>query len=234
MPPIPNRFQVTIPSPRADGRDSNQVKVLIVLKMSIVIKCPKCSIANDEMLYLIQNKFTVIPAESLVKICVDAYSKAEIIKSKHLLFESYPGEHDFTRDDEIDVRRHLKDIIDVFKMMKPERLPVFYATDVNRLTVITVKNVIPLERELRTDVNRLKNEMEKINKTYVKRAQLDSCKVRLLKEVNKMINAKIAEQMRQKAQKGQQKPTETRRGRCQYKYKGFIAANGNTLRNITK
>lgn len=56
--------------------------------MSSAVKCSSCNIVICELLCFIQNKLEVMDEESLVRICVTAFSEKDIEDGKSLLFES--------------------------------------------------------------------------------------------------------------------------------------------------
>lgn len=52
------------------------------------LKCVNCNIVINELLSFIQNKIAVIDNESLIRICISAFSEEEVECAKKLLFTS--------------------------------------------------------------------------------------------------------------------------------------------------
>lgn len=99
-----------------------------------IVKCSNCNIVINEVLAFIQNKCEVMDEESLVRICVTAFSSEDIESAKNLLFDS------ITTDVRKKIRkrvgkslRNLNDVIALFKETEPEDTPIFVARNLHKL-----------------------------------------------------------------------------------------------------
>lgn len=124
-----------------------------------VVKCKNCNIVICEMLFFIQNKMDVIDEESLVRLCVSAFSVEDIESAKRLLFDLIS-----TTRRKIQCRkdgkslRNLYDVIAVLKEVDPKKVPIFVAKELLKLPPFTfdhidatrlLKDLLILQNELR-------------------------------------------------------------------------------------
>lgn len=137
---------------------------------SQVVKCNQCNIVINEVLCFVQNKHDIMDNDSLVLICVTAFSKEDIHGAKSLLFQAIPTDlRNITRKMDGKMQRDMEDIINVFKRTDPEKVPMFVAHDLNKLPPITFDHV-DVTRLLR-DLLVLRNDVENIKENYVTKEQ---------------------------------------------------------------
>lgn len=135
------------------------------------LKCNHCNIVIDEMLSYIQNKISIIDDESLVRICVSAFTSEEIKVSKTLLFESLPsGLRNINRKNKGKENRDLNDIISLFKRTDPDVIPVFVSRQLEKLPPVTFDH-LDVTRLLK-DLTLLQTEVNTIKASYVTVKQL--------------------------------------------------------------
>lgn len=143
--------------------------------MTDIIKCNVCSIVIDEMLSYIQNKISIIDEESLVRICVSAFTSEEIKNSKSLLFSAVPAERrQIQRKRKGKESRDMEDIISLFKSTDPEILPVFVARQLEKLPPITFDHLDCTK--LLKDLTRMSAEIENFKTTYATLNHLEELK----------------------------------------------------------
>lgn len=146
--------------------------------MTSKVKCTNCNIVIDEMLAYIQNKLSIMDEDSLVRICVSAFTKKQIENSKLLLFESLPSEkRKQSRKGQGKESRELNDIINLFKITDPDVIPIFVARDLEKLPPITFDHLDVTK--LLKDITLLQNEVKVIQSSYVTVQQLEEVKLDL-------------------------------------------------------
>ncbi|XP_060810103.1 uncharacterized protein LOC132904205 [Amyelois transitella] len=144
--------------------------------MTDIVKCNVCNIVIDEMLSYIQNKISVIDEESLVRICVSAFTGEEIKNSKSLLFSAIPTERrKIQRKRKGKESRDMDDIIMLFKSTDPENLPVFVARQLEKLPPVTFDHLDCTK--LLKDLTRMSAEIENIKSRYATLSQLEEMKL---------------------------------------------------------
>lgn len=133
-----------------------------------LLKCTNCNLVVNELLTFVQNKNDIMDSESLVRICASAFNTEDIDKAKCLLFQSISSEmRNIKRKNKSKqgkANKDLFDIIDVFKQIDPEKVPVFVASDLNKLPPVTFDHV-DVSRLLK-DIILLKQEVHDIKSTY--------------------------------------------------------------------
>ncbi|XP_060809968.1 uncharacterized protein LOC132904055, partial [Amyelois transitella] len=143
--------------------------------MTDIVKCNECNIVINAMLSYIQNKISVIDEESLVRICVSAFTTDEIKKSKSLLFNAVPAERrQIQRKRKGKEGRDMEDIIMLFKSTDPEIIPVFVAKQLEKLPPITFDHLDCTK--LLKDLTRMSAEIENIKTTYATVNQVEELK----------------------------------------------------------
>lgn len=151
--------------------------------MSATVKCNECNIVIDEMLSYIQNKLSVIDEETLVRLCMSAFTGAEIQNSKSLLFEAVPTDKQIVqRRGDKKEHRDLNDIINLFRTADPSSIPVFVARQLEKLPPLTFDHLDCTK--LLKDIVRLQADMNSVKATYVTLNELED----LRKEVRSMKN----------------------------------------------
>lgn len=151
--------------------------------MSVTVKCNECNIVIDEMLSYIQNKLSVIDEETLVRLCMSAFTGAEIQNSKSLLFEAVPTDKQIVqRRGDKKEHRDINDIINLFRTADPSSIPVFVARQLEKLPPLTFDHLDCTK--LLKDIVRLQADMNSVKATYVTLNELED----LRQEVRSMKN----------------------------------------------
>ncbi|KAI5639743.1 hypothetical protein NE865_07820 [Phthorimaea operculella] len=155
--------------------------------MANILKCNQCNLVVDELLTFVQNKLDTMDFESLMQICVSAFTPSEIEKSKTLLFESVPTDRrKIKRKNVGKERRDMADIIGVFEELDPELIPVFVARNLDKLPPVTFDHIDVTS--LLKDIVRLKSKVEEIKTSFVTREQLEA-------ELSKMRGDQVNDQV---------------------------------------
>lgn len=135
------------------------------------LKCNGCNIVICEVLSYIQYKNDVMDNESLVKICESAFSEKEIEEAKLLLFESLPTkQRKIVRRKDGKTKRNVEDIINIFKEVDPDTIPVFVARDLQKLPPVSIDHIDVVT--VLKDVIKLRNEISDIKENYATVAQV--------------------------------------------------------------
>lgn len=101
-------------------------------------KCSLCNIVLCELFAFVQNKHEVMDNESLIKICITSFSEFDIDEAKSLLFESIMvKQKKKSRRNDGKKQRDLENIINLFKQIDPEMIPIFAAKDLQKLPPIS-------------------------------------------------------------------------------------------------
>lgn len=116
-----------------------------------------------------------------MRICISAFSSEEIETAKCLLFQSIPTQLRKIKRKPNNGKRDkdLFDVIELFKIVDLEKIPVFVAHDLNKLPPITFDHV-DVTRLLK-DILKLQNEVKLIQNTYVTNEQLIQTKEDLMR-----------------------------------------------------
>lgn len=150
-----------------------------------LVKCATCNIVINEVLAFVNNKIQVMDEESISRICVSAFSDADIVAAKNLLFASIPKTKKKTqRKGDGKTRRDIDDIIRLLKETDPENIPVFVARDLEKLPPVLFDHV-DVTRILK-DLLRMQQDINCIKENYVTVDQLDTVK-RDLKSLNENV-----------------------------------------------
>lgn len=116
--------------------------------------------------------------ESLVKICNSAFTEAEVLEAKTLLFESVnSAQKKVARRSDGKKKRNLEDIISFFKEVDPDSIPVFVARNLQKLPPISVDHVDVVT--LLKDVVSLRNDINAIKECYATTRQLQELQMDL-------------------------------------------------------
>ncbi|KAF9823601.1 hypothetical protein SFRURICE_011907, partial [Spodoptera frugiperda] len=138
----------------------------------------RCNIVIDELLSFVQNKLSVIDDDSLIRICLSAFSNDDIKKSKTLLFESVSTDkRNIRRKQKGKEHRDLADIIGLFKSTDPDLIPIFVARHLERLPPVTFDHLDVTK--LLKDLTLLKDEVREIKANSVTVDQLEKVKLDL-------------------------------------------------------
>ncbi|CAB3223445.1 unnamed protein product [Arctia plantaginis] len=80
--------------------------------------------------------------ESLIRICVSAFSASEIEDAKKLLFESVTTKRrNISRRKDGKKQKDLEDVICLIREIDPDKIPVFVARDLQKLPPISFDHV---------------------------------------------------------------------------------------------
>ncbi|KAL0881578.1 hypothetical protein ABMA27_001409 [Loxostege sticticalis] len=146
--------------------------------MTNVLKCDKCNIVIDEMLAYVQNKVSVVDEMTLVRICLSSFTSEEIKKSKSLLFDSISTKlRKIVRKNKGKEERDIADIINLFKSVDAEEMPVFVAQQLEKLPPITFDHLDCTK--LLKDILKVQSEIAEIKSTYATLACVDELKAEL-------------------------------------------------------
>lgn len=155
--------------------------------MSIdTIKCANCNVVISEVLAFIRNKHDIMDNESLIRICVSAFSEEEIDEAKKLLYSSTETGQRLKSRRKDKKQKDLEDIISVFKTIDPDRLPVFVAYELHKLPPVCFDHV-DVTRLLK-DLLVLRAELNDIKSNFVTKNDLDMA---LKKENNNLFNSNV-------------------------------------------
>lgn len=165
----------------------SETAVILFTKMSSCVKtlkCASCNLVISELLAFVQNKVDTMDNESIVRICVSAFSPHEVEVSKGLLFDTIKTKRkNISRRKDGKTQSDLEDIITVFKETDPDSLPTYVARDLHRLPPVTFDHVDVTT--LLKDILLLKTDVEMIKQNYVSTNQIEELE-------NKIINSRYA------------------------------------------
>ena len=122
----------------------------------------------DNVLCYIQNKVTILDADTIVSLCDPVFEATEIEAAKKKLFDLCHEESDKTEDKtRIGKHKIASYIRDIYALLheKGNSAPVFVAQDVNRLPPVTIKHldmsiILSENKALRAEVKVMKEAME--------------------------------------------------------------------------
>ncbi|XP_063394301.1 uncharacterized protein LOC134679328 [Cydia fagiglandana] len=113
--------------------------------------------------------------DSIIRICVSAFSDEDIENAKSLLFESVPTDkRKISRRKDGKSQRNLEDIIVLFADTDPELMPIFVAKDLFKLPAVDLDHV-DISRLLK-DLSSIKSDLKCIKETYATIDQLEEAK----------------------------------------------------------
>ncbi|KAI5636802.1 hypothetical protein NE865_10393 [Phthorimaea operculella] len=143
--------------------------------MPSTLKCSACNIVIDELLAVIQNKISVCDELTLVRLCSSAFTSDEIKKSKSLLFNAIPTQkRKINRKKDGKERRDLHDIIDLFRSVEPDDIPVFVARQLEKLPPLTFDH-LDCTRLLK-DIVLLRTDIDYIKSSYAMQSNVEELK----------------------------------------------------------
>lgn len=144
------------------------------MSSSKLLKCKNCNLVVNELLTFVQNKHEIMDSESLVRICTSAFTTQDINTAKSLLFQSVSTDlrnvKRKNKSKEGKANKDLYDVIDVFKQVDPEKIPIFVACDLNKLPPVSFDHV-DVTRLLK-DICILREKVSNIENTYATTDQL--------------------------------------------------------------
>lgn len=141
------------------------------------LKCTQCNIVINELLCFVQNKIDVLDEESIVRLCVTAFSTSEISTAKDLLFASISTTVRHVSRRKNKEQKDLEDIICAFKNTEPDNTPIFVAWQIHKLPPVTF-NSLDSTRVLK-DIVLLQSEIKCIKDTFATNEQLSYLKSEL-------------------------------------------------------
>ncbi|KAH9631760.1 hypothetical protein HF086_008869 [Spodoptera exigua] len=112
--------------------------------------------------------------ESLIRLCVGAYSITEITSAKNLLFESISTSTRNVSRRKNKEQKEIEDIISVFKSTDPDKTPIFVARVLDKLPPITFDHIDVTA--LLKDIIVLKSEVKYLKESSATNEQLDIIK----------------------------------------------------------
>lgn len=158
------------------------------------LKCVNCNVVISEVLAFLRNRHDVMDNESLIRICVSAFSEEEIDEAKKLLFVTTKAKQKLVSRRKDKRQKDLEDMISVFKTIDPEKIPVFVAFDLHKLPPVSFDHV-DVTKLLR-DLLSLRAEVAEIKENYATKNQMEKLKNELIVEktpiplINSNINLK--------------------------------------------
>lgn len=139
-----------------------------------IVKCAQCNIVINELLCFIQNKLAVMDEDGLIRVCVSAFSAAEIDVAKDLLFKSISTtERNISRRKNKE-QKSLADIICILKQIDPDNMPIFVAKNLDKLPPVTFDHIDVTS--LLKDIVLLKSAIATAKETYATIDQLSEIK----------------------------------------------------------
>lgn len=136
------------------------------------LKCVNCNLVICEVLAFIQNKLDVMDNESLIRICVSAFSDEDIVAAKKLLFSSLKTKHKFVSRRKQKKEKDLEDMLTVLKTAEPDQLPVFVAYNLEKLPPVCFDHIDVTK--LLKDLVSLQEEIKQIKVNYVTKEDLEN------------------------------------------------------------
>lgn len=138
------------------------------------LKCANCNVVISETLAFIRNKIDIMDNESLIRICVSAFSEDELDSAKKLLFTSVKIKKIISRRKQ-KKEKDVEDMIGVFKTTEPDQIPIFVAYNLERLPPVCFDSVdvTKLLKELlllRKEIDEIKSNQS----NYVTKQELEA------------------------------------------------------------
>lgn len=142
---------------------------------SNVVKCVNCNVVINELLAFVNNKMSVMDDESIIRICVSAFSERDIVTVKDLLFDSLPTKkRKIVRKKDSKSLKDIDDIICLLRDADSEDIPVFVARDLEKLPPVLFDHV-DVTRLLK-DIVKMQHDINMVKKEYATMEQLDLLK----------------------------------------------------------
>lgn len=144
------------------------------------LKCSNCNIVICEVLAFIQNKHDVMDTESIVRICVSAFSEPDIQEAKELLCDSIKvvvTKRKLSKRKDGKKQRDIEDILNLFKTVDPENLPIFVARDLQKLPPVLFDHVDVTK--LLKDIMLLTQEVSTLKKCCALKSETDALRADL-------------------------------------------------------
>lgn len=92
------------------------------MSVNNMLKCTNCNVAILELIN-----------ESLIRICVSAFSEEDIDVAKKLFFSSTKTSKNLIYRHEEKKQKDLDHMISIFKTIDPDQLPIYVAYDLHKL-----------------------------------------------------------------------------------------------------
>ncbi|KOB68676.1 Mutant cadherin [Operophtera brumata] len=162
---------------------------------TVILKCTQCNIVINELLCFVQNKIDVLDEESLVRLCVTAFSTSEINDAKELLFATITTTVRNVSRRKDKEQKDLDDIISAFKNTEPDSTPIFVAWQLHKLppvifnsldTTSVLKNIVSLQ----SDMKCVKESYATIDQLNTLRSELDNMRYASLVNIDENVNKK--------------------------------------------
>lgn len=142
------------------------------------LKCCNCNIIISEVLAFIQNKHDVMDNESIIRVCLSAFSEPDIDEAKTLFFESVTtSQRKKSRRRDGKKQRDLEDIVCLFKEIDPDVIPTFVARDLQKLPPISFDHIDVTK--LLKDIMLLRSEIQTIKENYASVDMVDVVRIDL-------------------------------------------------------
>ncbi|CAB3224678.1 unnamed protein product [Arctia plantaginis] len=143
------------------------------------LKCANCNVVICEVLAFIRNKLDVMDNESLIRICLSAFSEEDIDGAKKLLFSSVKTKLKLVSRRKQRKEKDLEDMLSVLKTAEPDQLPVFVAYNLEKLPphIHICFDHVDVTKLLK-DLVLLREEINQIKANYVTKEDLESMQKR--------------------------------------------------------
>ncbi|KAJ0171734.1 hypothetical protein K1T71_012497 [Dendrolimus kikuchii] len=158
------------------------------------LKCSNCNIVISEVLAFIRNKHDVMDNESLIRICISAFSEEDIDDAKKLLYMSTKTKQKIVSRRKDKKNKDLEDMIAVFKTTDPEQIPLFVAYDLHKLPPISFDHVDVTK--LLKDLLIMQAEIKDIKSKYVTRNHLEEIKSEIVSNLQNNCLTKLNSEKR--------------------------------------
>lgn len=162
---------------------------------TVTVKCTQCNIVINELLCFIQNKIDVLDEESLVRLCVTAFSSSEISVAKELLFATISTTLRNVSRRKDKEQKDVEDIICAFKNTEPDNTPIFVAWQIHKLPPVTfnsldVTSVLKSIVALQSDMKCVKESYATMDQLNCLRAELDNMRYASLVNIDENVNTR--------------------------------------------
>lgn len=150
------------------------------------LKCVNCNVVICEVLAFIRNKIDVMDNESLIRICISAFSEEDIDCAKKLLFSSVKTKLKLISRRKQKKEKDLEDMLMVLKTAEPDQLPIFVAYNLEKLPPVCFDHVDVTK--LLKDLVLLREDINHIKENYVTKQELESKQRRDRNSINSPVS----------------------------------------------
>ncbi|CAG4939051.1 unnamed protein product [Parnassius apollo] len=105
------------------------------------LRCNKCKVIINELLAFVSNKVDTLQETGIIQICMSAYSADEIENARSVAYKLLAPTKMYMRRKEGAEQKSIQDIIKLIKEFDPDCLPIFAATNLNKLSAVSFDHV---------------------------------------------------------------------------------------------